>query len=55
VPYIERTINKCKDVLQEVKLNPNEIKKIVLVGGPTLMPQLRKSLSDRLDNHRNSA
>jgi len=34
VPYIERTINKCKDVLQEAKLNPNNIRKILLVGGP---------------------
>jgi len=51
VPYIERTINKCKDVLQEAKLNPDDIKKIVLVGGPTLTPLLRKLLRERLDIH----
>ena len=47
--YIERTINKCKDVLQVANLKPDDIKKIVLVGGSTLSPLLRKLLKERLD------
>jgi molecular chaperone DnaK len=47
-PGIERSVNICRAVLAEEKLGPNDIAKVLLVGGPTLAPLLREILSDRL-------
>src|SRR5205085_3554912 len=47
-PLIVKTINKCKDVLAEKRLAPGDIEKVILVGGPTLMPYLRSRLTDDL-------
>lgn len=40
-PFIERSINKCKAVLEEARLTPSDIEKLILVGGPTLTPLFR--------------
>ena len=45
-PYILRTINICKKLLAEHHLTPQSIQKVILVGGPTLMPWLRERLQD---------
>ena len=45
-PLILRSINICKKVLTEKRLGVTNIEKILLVGGPTLMPYLRERLSD---------
>jgi molecular chaperone DnaK len=47
-PFVERSINKCKKTLEEKRLSPDDIEKIILVGGPTLTPILREILSAKL-------
>jgi molecular chaperone DnaK len=46
-PLIERSINICKKVLIEKRLEPSNIEKVLLVGGPTLAPYLRERLASR--------
>jgi molecular chaperone DnaK len=48
-PFILRSINVCKKALEEKKLAPADIEKVLLVGGPSLMPYLRERLSDERD------
>lgn len=48
-PFIERTANICKRVLADARLGPEDISKVLLVGGPTLSPLLRESLADLLE------
>ena len=45
-PFFVRSLNICRRVLSERRLGPGNIDKIVLVGGPTLMPWLREQLAD---------
>ena len=45
-PYIVSSINICKKVMAEKDLNPGAIDRLILVGGPTLIPYLRERLSD---------
>ncbi len=47
-PFIERSLNICDRILTEEGLGPDDIAKILLVGGPTMIPLLRDSLYDRL-------
>lgn len=47
-PYIERSINKCKAVLEEARLSSSDIEKLILVGGPTLTPLFREMLANKL-------
>lgn len=46
-PFILQSINICKKVLKEKRLGAGDIEKVLLVGGPTLMPYLRDRLLDR--------
>ena len=46
VPFIRRSINICRKVMNEKRLGSANIEKVLLVGGPTLTPCLRKMLSD---------
>jgi molecular chaperone DnaK len=48
-PLILRSVNICKKVLADTRLGASSVEKIVLVGGPTLMPYLRSRLSDKID------
>ncbi|HEY0004100.1 MAG TPA: Hsp70 family protein [Pyrinomonadaceae bacterium] len=48
-PYILRAINICRKVLTERRLGTSNVEKVLLVGGPTLMPYLRERLADRND------
>src|SRR5262249_13682108 len=43
-----RSINICKKVLAEKRLQPGAIEKVLLVGGPTQTPYLRQRLADEL-------
>ena len=45
-PFFLRTINICKKVLQERRLGADNIERLLLVGGPTMMPYLRERLAD---------
>ena len=39
---IERTIELCKRALRDAKLNASELERLILVGGSTRMPLVRK-------------
>lgn len=41
-PIIERTKNPMTQALSDSKLTPNDIDKVILVGGPTRMPAVQK-------------
>lgn len=45
---IAKSINICRDVLAQANLSPGDIEKLLLVGGPTLMPYLRQRLADKV-------
>ena len=47
-PFIAKSINICRDVLAESRLNSGDIEKLLLVGGPTLMPYMRQKLADKV-------
>lgn len=48
-PFIQRTINICRETLEGRRLAPGNIAKVILVGGPTMMPFLREQLKDAKD------
>ncbi len=45
-PFILRSINICRKVLAEQHLGPDDVERVLLVGGPTMMPYLRQRLMD---------
>ena len=45
-PFIRRSVNICRKALAEKRLGTSNIEKVLLVGGPTLMPFLRSNLLD---------
>ena len=45
-PYIQRSVNIARQALQEARLGPADIEKVILVGGPSLAPYVREQLSD---------
>lgn len=47
-PLIRRSVDICKKVLEEKRLSPSAIEKIILVGGPTLAPYFREHLQNSL-------
>ena len=47
-PFVERSINKCRNVLNQAQLSSGDIEKIILVGGPTLTPIFREILKNKL-------
>ena len=47
-PYILNSVEICRRVLREKNLNKDSIEKLILVGGPTLAPYFRDTLSSAL-------
>lgn len=45
-PFYVRAINLCRDALAEAALGPDDIDRLLLVGGVTLSPGLRERLAD---------
>src|SRR5450432_2587007 len=43
---IERTVDICKQTLEDAKLDKDEIEEVVLVGGMTRMPKIQQSVQD---------
>ena len=43
-PFIDRTLERCRLVLKDAKLEPSQIDAIVLVGGSTRMPMVRREV-----------
>lgn len=48
MPFIDRTIEICKDTIKQSKINPNEIKEIVLVGGSTRINLVKQVLTETI-------
>jgi len=48
LPLVDRSIDVVVRLLQDAGLKPDQIGRIVLVGGPTNMPVLRNRLTERL-------
>jgi molecular chaperone DnaK len=47
-PIVDRSIEICLRLLERQGMTPNGIARVVLVGGPTVMPVLRTRLVERL-------
>jgi len=45
-PIVERCRSPMMQALQDAKLNPTEIEKIILIGGPTRMPIVRQLVAN---------
>ncbi|MGC2595239.1 MAG: Hsp70 family protein [Rhabdochlamydiaceae bacterium] len=45
---LDKTADLCKKTIDDAKVEPSTVQKIVLVGGPTQMPILREFLKDAL-------
>jgi len=49
--YVEKTIYFFNKVLKEQKLNSSDIEQLILVGGPTFTPYIRKRLKEEFNIH----
>ncbi|WP_063820928.1 Hsp70 family protein [Parafrankia elaeagni] len=47
-PFVARAVNICQAALRESQLTPDRIDRVLLVGGPTLTPYLRRRLHEGL-------
>jgi molecular chaperone DnaK len=45
-PFIGRTIDKCRSALRDAQLTPQDIDEIVLVGGSTRIPYVRRRVGE---------
>ncbi|HSL81268.1 MAG TPA: Hsp70 family protein, partial [Thermoanaerobaculia bacterium] len=45
-PFLHRSLNITRKVMEEARLGTADVEKVILVGGPTLMPALRERLAD---------
>lgn len=45
-PFVARSISICRKALADRRLGPQDMQKLILVGGPTLMPAIRERLAD---------
>jgi molecular chaperone DnaK (HSP70) len=45
-PFIDRSLDKCRAALRDAELTPREINEVVLVGGSTRIPYVRKRVAE---------
>jgi molecular chaperone HscA len=45
-PFIARTIQNCKNALRDAELTINDIDEVIMVGGSTRVPLVKKTLGD---------
>ena len=45
-PLIERTIQSCRNAMADAKMEVEEIESVVMVGGSTRVPAVKKAISD---------
>jgi molecular chaperone DnaK len=48
-PIVDRTVEPCKQALNDAKLKPSDIDHVVLVGGTTRIPLVKKKVEDIFD------
>ncbi|MGD0506497.1 MAG: Fe-S protein assembly chaperone HscA [Terriglobales bacterium] len=48
-PIIDRTVGPCKQALKDAGLKPEQIDEVVLVGGSTRIPKVRRLVQDLFD------
>ncbi len=48
-PFIARTVSICKGVIEDAGVDVGDIRGVVLVGGATRMPAVRKAVQDLFD------
>ena len=48
-PIIDQTVVMAKNTIKEAGLKPSSIKKVILVGGTTLIPYIKEKLKDALE------
>ncbi len=44
-PFVQRTIDSCRNALQDAKISIREIDEVVMVGGSTRVPLVKESIS----------
>lgn len=50
-PITDRIVGPMHQALDDAKLTPNTINKVILVGGPTRMPIVKKTIEDFMGNN----
>jgi molecular chaperone DnaK len=45
-PFIDRTLDKCRKALRDADLSPADVNEVVLVGGSTRIPYVRKRVAE---------
>jgi Fe-S protein assembly chaperone HscA len=45
-PFIDRTLDRCRSALRDAELSPRDIKEVVLVGGSTRIPYVRRRVGE---------
>ncbi len=45
-PFIDRTLDKCRSALRDADLSPKDIDEVVLVGGSTRIPYVRRRVGE---------
>jgi len=45
-PLVAKTLEPMKKALEDAKLSPNEVDKVILIGGPTRMPIVQREIEE---------
>jgi molecular chaperone DnaK len=45
-PFIDRTLDKCRSALRDAQLTPKDVDEVVLVGGSTRIPYVRRRVGE---------
>jgi Fe-S protein assembly chaperone HscA len=45
-PFVDRTIDKCRRALRDAELSPTDVDEVVLVGGSTRIPYVRRRVGE---------
>src|SRR5262249_30444847 len=45
-PFIDRTLEKCRSALRDAELTPKDMNEVVLVGGSTRIPYVRRRVEE---------